>query len=82
MTGSCPTCGASLQANSNTCYYCSPSPQTSTDSGPFGALQALGVLIVIVGFILMVGNMTGIFPTFPFAGFITMFIGGLLTRVG
>ena len=44
--------------------------------------QLLGGLIFVVGIGLCIGNMTGIFPTFPFAGFIVMGIGGAIFRAG
>jgi hypothetical protein len=40
-----------------------------------GAVFALGV-------VLLLGNMTGAFPTFPFAGTITMVIGGIIMSTG
>ena len=35
----------------------------------------LGVFFIIGGFFLFIGNRTGLHPTFPFAGFITMTLG-------
>jgi tetratricopeptide (TPR) repeat protein len=34
-----------------------------------------GPALIILGFVLCLGNRTGDFPTFPFAGFITMTVG-------
>jgi hypothetical protein len=42
---------------------------------------AIGALIVIIGFILLVGNVSGWWPTFPYAGFVTMGIGGLVMKL-
>ena len=44
-------------------------------------MQAVGVIFLIVGFILLIGNVTSWWPSFPYAGFITMSIGGLVMRV-
>jgi len=44
-----------------------------------GAL--IGVIIFVVGVILFIGNVSGWWPTFPYAGFITMAIGGFIARV-
>jgi uncharacterized membrane protein len=41
-------------------------------------LRFLGILVFVVGIVLFIGNVTGAFPTFPFAGFIVMSIGGLI----
>jgi hypothetical protein len=46
------------------------------------AQQLLGGLIFVVGIGLFIGNVTGIFPTFPFAGFIVMGIGGAIFGAG
>jgi hypothetical protein len=45
-------------------------------------LQFLGGLIFVVGIGLFLGNKTGLFPTFPFAGFIVMGVGGAIVGVG
>ncbi len=39
------------------------------------ALAISGMVLFIVGMFLVVGNLAGVFPTFPFAGFITSSIG-------
>jgi hypothetical protein len=41
-------------------------------------LRILGGLVFVIGIGLYIGNRTGIFPTFPYAGFIAMGIGGLI----
>jgi hypothetical protein len=44
-----------------------------------------GTLILLLGVGLLIGNITGLFPTFPFAGFIVMTVGGVIAgaaRVG
>ena len=45
-------------------------------------LSLLGGLLVITGIALVIGNMSGKFQTFPFAGFITMSIGLAVLAVG
>jgi hypothetical protein len=45
-------------------------------------LVVLGGLLLLVGAALFMGNMTGLFPTFPFAGFLLMGIGATLFRAG
>ena len=34
-----------------------------------------GVVVFMIGLLLLIGNLTGLFPTYPFAGFITTAIG-------
>lgn len=46
------------------------------------ALMGVGALIVVVGVGLWLGNMTGKFPTFPYAGYITIGIGGAIFAFG
>lgn len=46
------------------------------------AATILGTLILVIGLILLFGNMTGMFPTFPYAGFIGMVLGGLIMKLG
>lgn len=41
----------------------------------------IGMLILLLGFILLIGNVSGWWPTFPFAGFITMAIGSLIIKL-
>ncbi len=41
-------------------------------------LAFLGMVVFGAGILLFIGNRTGLFATFPFAGFITMGIGGAL----
>jgi hypothetical protein len=55
-------------------------PQKSDGAGL--TMQVIGGVIAVVGACLLVGNTTGIFPTFPFAGFIVMGIGGALLSAG
>jgi hypothetical protein len=38
----------------------------------------IGTLVILVGIGLFIGNVTGVFPTFSYAGFITMGVGGLI----
>lgn len=41
----------------------------------------IGILIFLLVFILLIGNVSGWWPTFPFAGFITMGIGSLIIKL-
>jgi len=41
-------------------------------------LAILGVTVFIAGVVLLLGNLTGLFPTIPFAGFITTALGSFL----
>ena len=41
-------------------------------------LKGVGGLIFVAGVILWCGNMFRFFPTFPFAGYITMAVGGAI----
>ena len=45
-------------------------------------LRILGGLVVVVGAGLWIGNVSGAFPTFPLAGYLTMLVGGIIFRVG
>ena len=45
-------------------------------------LQFLGGLIFVVGMGLLIGNVTRLFPTFPYAGTIVMIIGGAIIGAG
>lgn len=40
----------------------------------------IGVIILLIGMILLVGNITGWWPTFSYAGFFTMLFGGMITK--
>jgi hypothetical protein len=41
----------------------------------------IGAIILIIGIILLIGNVTGWWPTFPYAGFITMGLGSLIIKI-
>ena len=56
-------------------------PQAQPTAGS-GLFQLVGGIVVIAGVGLLIGNMTGFFPTFPFAGFITMTVGGFIAGAG
>ena len=43
-------------------------------------LQVLGIIISVIGFALVFGNITGLFPTFPYAGFIVSSLGVLILK--
>ena len=44
------------------------------------AMQIAGGLIFVLGMFLWCGNVFRFFPTFPFAGYITMMIGGAIWK--
>jgi len=46
------------------------------------ALSIVGVLVLIGGIFLWIGNVSGMFRTFPLAGYITILIGGAIIRAG
>lgn len=46
------------------------------------ALMGVGGLIFVVGVGLFAGNVTGMFISFPYAGYITMAIGGAIAGAG
>jgi hypothetical protein len=47
-----------------------------------GMLSILGGLVFLAGAALWIGNVTRAFPTFPFAGYLTMLVGGVMWRAG
>jgi hypothetical protein len=42
--------------------------------------KVLGIIIIVVGAFLWCGNVFRFFPTFPLAGYLTMLVGGAVTR--
>jgi hypothetical protein len=46
------------------------------------ARAVIGGIIIVIGIGLWIGNMTGVFPTFPFAGIITIVIGSAIAGSG
>ena len=46
------------------------------------ALMGVGGIIFVAGVGLFLGNMTGMFVSFPYAGYITMLVGGAIAGVG
>jgi hypothetical protein len=56
--------------------------ETEGREDPRRLWRLLGALLIVVGGGLYIGNTTGIFPTFPFAGGIVMFIGCLVSAMG
>jgi hypothetical protein len=46
------------------------------------ALMGVGGLIVAIGALLWIGNVSGKFISFPYAGYITMAIGGAIFAFG
>ncbi|MEO6730730.1 MAG: hypothetical protein ABIN01_05900 [Ferruginibacter sp.] len=45
-------------------------------------MKIVGVIIFFIGIFLLFGNLSGCMTTFPYAGFIVMTIGGLITKAG
>ena len=45
-------------------------------------LATLGLVVIIAGVVMAVGNKMGYWKTFPLAGTITIFLGFVLNRVG
>jgi hypothetical protein len=45
-------------------------------------VKVIGAIVTIIGILLILGNVTRLFPTFPFAGFIFTLIGGAIYRKG
>jgi hypothetical protein len=43
-------------------------------------MKILGVIVFVAGVGLFIGNVSHMFYTFPFAGYITMAIGGVIMR--
>jgi hypothetical protein len=43
-------------------------------------VSILGVVIIVAGAFLFIGNVTRIFPTFPLAGWATILVGGIVMR--
>ena len=44
-------------------------------------MNVLAILFYLVGVILLMGNITGCWATFPYAGFVFMMIGWLLGKL-
>ena len=57
-----------------------PQPTAPTTPNPAGAgvLKVVGGVVFVLGLGLLLGNVTGIFPTVPFAGFVVTTIGGAI----
>jgi hypothetical protein len=45
-------------------------------------MKFLSAVVFVIGIILFAGNTLGFLPTFPFAGFLTMFFGSVLWQMG
>ena len=45
-------------------------------------MKVIGLLVLVVGIGLFIGNISGAFPTFPGLGWITIAIGGVIMRAG
>lgn len=62
------------------------SENTGVSSGGTGMYMTLvtmaGIGVVILGFGLVAGNISGAFPTFPFAGFLTSSLGFAMVGYG
>jgi DNA-directed RNA polymerase subunit RPC12/RpoP len=87
---SCPHCSQKIflkhQPDSATASHSNPAnmpprPLNQIATGKANAKQVvsiIGVIIFLIGIILFIGNKSGWFVTFPFAGGITMTVGGIL----
>lgn len=81
----CPACGMAVPTRTPKPWdtkagEAQPSPAGFTpgkwERGIRGwVVRGLGALIMVVGGFLILGNQTGVFPTFPFAGTLVLFIG-------
>ncbi len=45
-------------------------------------MQILGYVVIALGALIWCGNVFHFFPTFPLAGYITMFVGGIIVKKG
>ncbi len=45
-------------------------------------VMGLGAVIFVAGVVLWCGNVFGFFRTFPFAGYLTLLVGGLIYKAG
>lgn len=50
------------------------------DTSTSGVALLLGLVLIVAGFALVVGNLSGAFPTFPYAGFLVSGLGSLILR--
>ena len=50
--------------------------------GHFHMLKILGILVIVVGVGLWIGNVSGQFRTFPGLGYLTILIGGITAKTG
>lgn len=44
--------------------------------------RMMGGILLVVGLVLFIGNRSGLFPTFPFSGGLTMFVGAIALLMG
>jgi hypothetical protein len=49
-----------------------------TTRDPDSLIPLIGQTIPMMGVVLLIGNVTQVFPTFPYAGYITVGLGGWL----
>ena len=45
-------------------------------------VSMFGVIVIVIGAGLWIGNVTHAFPTFPLAGYLTMVVGGIIVKTG
>ena len=57
-----------------------PAAKSAWESIGESAAIVLGLLLVVGGIVVAAGNVTGAFPTFPFAGFLVGGLGSLILR--
>ncbi len=55
-----------------------PAAKSAWESIAESAAIVLGLLFVVGGIVVAAGNVTGAFPTFPFAGFLVSGLGSLI----
>jgi hypothetical protein len=89
----CQACGTAVPTHSPKPWdtrggEAQPSPQAALAPGNWVrgirglVLRGLGALIMVAGGFLILGNQIGFFPTFPFAGTLTLFLGAGIYAVG
>lgn len=85
--GKCAECGENNPKSLQACRSCgaalpwAKAPKVAQSSGsaelsvPPWLVQIIGCIVVAVGGFLWLGNKFGFFPTFPFAGYLTIITG-------
>ena len=96
VTVECPHCHRPMHALyfsagvRATCGYCrrvtnfrfsSPAARAHGDTLGSSVALLLGLVLIVGGFVLVIGNLSGAFPTFPFAGFLVSSLGSVIFRL-